>query len=69
MISCGVAQPKYTPSPSAKVISAIAWLQAWDPQVVLLIVAPGDRHTRPAPEVLEAVQGRSLLRSDQNGWV
>jgi Competence protein len=45
------------------------WLQAWDPQVVLLSVASGDRRARPAPEALQALQGRTLLRSDQNGWV
>jgi hypothetical protein len=28
------------------------WLPAWDPQVVLLRVASGDRRARPAPEVL-----------------
>jgi competence protein ComEC len=45
------------------------WLQAWEPQVVLLSVAMGDRRARPAPEVLQTVRGRTLLRSDQNGWV
>jgi competence protein ComEC len=45
------------------------WLQAWEPQAVLLSVASGDRRARPAPEVLEAVQGYTLLRTDQNGWV
>jgi beta-lactamase superfamily II metal-dependent hydrolase len=45
------------------------WLQAWEPQVVLFSVAPGDRRARPAPEVLQAVQGYTLLRTDQNGWV
>jgi Competence protein len=29
----------------------------------------GDRHARPASEVLQSVQGYTLLRSDQNGWV
>jgi beta-lactamase superfamily II metal-dependent hydrolase len=45
------------------------WLQAWDPQVVLLSVASGDRRARPAPEVVETLQGYTLLRTDQNGWV
>jgi competence protein ComEC len=45
------------------------WLQAWEPQVVLLSVGAGDRHARPAPKVLQAVQGYNLLRTDQNGWV
>jgi beta-lactamase superfamily II metal-dependent hydrolase len=37
--------------------------------VVLLSVAHGERRARPAPEVLQAVQGRTLLRTDQNGQV
>jgi competence protein ComEC len=45
------------------------WLQAWEPQVMLLSVGSGDRRARPAPEVLDVVQGYTLLRSDQNGWV
>jgi competence protein ComEC len=45
------------------------WLQAWEPQLVLLSVGAGDRRARPAPEVMEAVQGYTLLRTDQNGWV
>ncbi len=28
-----------------------------------------DRRARPAPEVMEAVEGYTLLRTDQNGWV
>jgi beta-lactamase superfamily II metal-dependent hydrolase len=45
------------------------WLQAWDPQVVMLSVASGDRRARPAPEVLQAVQGYTQLRTDKNGWI
>jgi beta-lactamase superfamily II metal-dependent hydrolase len=37
--------------------------------VVLLSVAAGDTQGRPDPQVLEAVQGRTLLRTDQNGWI
>jgi competence protein ComEC len=45
------------------------WLQAWEPQLVLLSVASGDRRARPAPEVLNTTQGYPLLRTDQDGWV
>jgi hypothetical protein len=45
------------------------WLQVWEPQVVLLSVGTGDRRALPAPQVLQAMQGYTLLRSDQNGWV
>ncbi len=36
---------------------------------MLLSVGSGDRRARPAPEVLQAVQGYTLLRTDQSGWV
>jgi beta-lactamase superfamily II metal-dependent hydrolase len=45
------------------------WLQAWELQLVLLSVAAGDRRSRPAPKALQAVQGYTLLHTDQNGWV
>jgi competence protein ComEC len=45
------------------------WIDRWQPQVVLLSVAAGDTQGRPDPQVLEAVQGRTLLRTDQNGWI
>jgi beta-lactamase superfamily II metal-dependent hydrolase len=45
------------------------WLLAWEPQMVLLSVGMGDRRARPAAEVLEAIEGYTLLCTDQNGWV
>ena len=45
------------------------WIDRWGLQVVLLSVASGDAQGRPDPEVLEALEGRTLLRTDRNGWV
>jgi hypothetical protein len=45
------------------------WIARWRPQVVLLSVAAGDAQGRPDPQVLQSVEGRTLLRTDQNGWV
>ena len=45
------------------------WIARLNPQVVLLSVAAGDRQGRPDPETLEAVEGYTLLRTDQNGWI
>ena len=45
------------------------WIERWRPQVVLLSVAAGDEQGRPDPQVLRALQGRTLLRTDQNGWI
>lgn len=39
------------------------------PQVVLLSVAAGNRSGPPSAETLKAVQGYTLLRTDQNGWI
>ena len=36
--------------------------------MVLLSVAHGERRARPAQEVLQAVQGVTLLRTEQNRW-
>jgi competence protein ComEC len=45
------------------------WIAAWQPQVVLLNVAPGDRRGLPDPETLQAMQGYPVLRTDRNGWI
>lgn len=45
------------------------WIANLRPQVVLLSVAAGDREGRPDAEMLEAMQGCPLLRTDQNGWI
>lgn len=45
------------------------WMERWRPQVVLLSVAPGDPYGRPAPEVLSALKGYTLLRTDRNGAI
>jgi competence protein ComEC len=45
------------------------WLDALNPQLVLLSVAADDYQGRPDPAVLETVDGRNMLRTDRNGWV
>jgi len=45
------------------------WLERLRPQMVLLSVASGDRRGLPSPEILQAIAGYSLLRTDQNGWI
>jgi len=45
------------------------WIERWQPQVVLLSVAAGDAEGRPDPQVLGALEGHTLLRTDQNGWI
>ena len=45
------------------------WIERWGLQVALLSVAAGDEQGRPDPQVLQSLQGRTLLRTDQNGWI
>lgn len=44
-------------------------IEKLSPEVMLLSLAAGDREGRPSPELLQAVEGYSLLRTDQNGWI
>jgi competence protein ComEC len=44
-------------------------LQTYQPQVFLLSVAPGERRGLPDAEVLNALEGYTLLRTDQDGWI
>lgn len=45
------------------------WIARLQPQVVLLSVGAGDKDGLPSPETLQAVEGYTLLRTDQNGWI
>ena len=40
-----------------------------NPQLVLLSVAAGNPRNLPDAETLQALQGYTLLRTDQNGWI
>jgi competence protein ComEC len=46
-----------------------AWLAALRPQVVLLSVAVSNPLGLPSAETLQALDGYSLLRTDQHGWI
>jgi competence protein ComEC len=45
------------------------WINNLRPQVALLSVAAADRDGLPSPETLAALEGYTLLRTDQNGWI
>jgi len=45
------------------------WIAALHPQLILLSVSAGDPENLPSPETLRTVEGFSLLRTDQNGWI
>src|SRR4030067_3278685 len=58
-----LAESGYAPLNPPELISFLP------PQLALLSVAPADRSGLPSPETLEALQGYTLLRTDQNGWI
>ncbi len=45
------------------------WITYLDPRLALLSVAPGDRDGLPDAATLAALGGRTLLRTDRNGWI
>ncbi len=45
------------------------WIQRWNPQLILLSVEAGDYDGRPEVDVMAAIEGYNLLRTDQNGWI
>ena len=45
------------------------WLETLNPQLVLLSVAANDRQGMPDMQVIESLEGYTLLRTDQNGWI
>jgi len=45
------------------------WIARLRPQVILLSVGAGDKRNMPDPETLQAVEGYTILRTDQHGWI
>lgn len=45
------------------------WISNLQPQVIILSVSAADKAGLPDAGVLETCAGRSLLRTDQNGWI
>jgi competence protein ComEC len=45
------------------------WIDALEPQMILLSVAAGDREGLPSQETQDAVESYTLLRTDRNGWI
>jgi len=45
------------------------WFENLNPQLVVLSVAAGDKDGLPDQELLEVLEGYSLLRTDRNGWI
>jgi competence protein ComEC len=58
-----LAQSGYAP------LSPPDWITNLNPQLVVLSVGAGDINGMPDQETLDALGGRSLLRTDQNGWI
>jgi len=50
-------------------VNPIEWLEQLSPGVVILSLAAGDSRGLPSPEVADWLQGRSVLRTDRDGWI
>jgi competence protein ComEC len=46
-----------------------AWIENLDPRLVVISVNAGDLNHRPDKAALQALGGRSVLRTDRNGWI
>ncbi len=58
-----LADSGYAPSNPPELIDALK------PQLVILSVTAGDPDGLPAQEVIDALEGYALLRTDRNGWI
>lgn len=58
-----LADSGYAPSNPPDIIENL------NPQLVVLSVAAGDLNGLPSQEVLDSLEGYSLLRTDRNGWI
>jgi competence protein ComEC len=45
------------------------WIKNLRPQVVILSVEAGNQQGLPSEETIQALEGYSLLRTDQQGWI
>jgi competence protein ComEC len=50
-------------------LSPKAWIDNLNPRLVVISVGPGDPDGRPDKDTLDALRGRSILRTDINGWI
>jgi competence protein ComEC len=50
-------------------LNPVEWIDFLDPQIVVLSVAADNPNGLPDAETLDAVGGRTLLRTDANGWI
>jgi len=45
------------------------WLQNLSPQVYLLSIDPANQAGLPSHDLLKRLEGQTLLRTDENGWI
>ena len=57
------------PDGGYKAVNPSGWLSQLQPLVALISVEAGNSRGLPSHEVLDALQGRNILRTDLNGWI
>lgn len=50
-------------------VNPVSWLERAAPRLVLISVAAGNDRGLPSAEVVSWLQGRSVLRTDRDGWI
>jgi competence protein ComEC len=50
-------------------VNPYGWLNQLQPLVALISIEAGNSRGLPSREVLDALQGRNILRTDLNGWI
>jgi competence protein ComEC len=67
--SIGPVSAILLPDGGYKAVNPSSWLNQLQPLVALISVEAGNSRGLPSLEVIEALEGRNVLRTDLNGWI
>ncbi|MCH7588924.1 MAG: MBL fold metallo-hydrolase, partial [Chloroflexi bacterium] len=57
------------PDGGSEALNPSAWLAKLQPLVAVISVEAGNRRGLPSAEVLRALEGTNILRTDVHGWI
>ena len=67
--SIGPVSALLLPDGGYKAVNPRGWLKQLQPLVAMISVEAGNSRGLPSHEVLDALQGRNILRTDLHGWI
>ncbi len=67
--SIGPVSAILLPDGGYKAVNPSGWFNQLQPLVALISVESGNSRGLPSHEVLDALEGRNILRTDLNGWI